>query len=159
MLRPLSFTVLAAATMLCLAACSSAPADDPTPASSQPATPAATVSTPAAEESTAPARPTADFAGDWTGTAQQGSSSHGVDISLIESDGGYSGTIRHDELECSGTLSDGTVSDGVLTIQKHIDVNGTCIVDLEVTLTLVDADSIGYDTEVSTGVLSRVAQQ
>jgi hypothetical protein len=148
MRRAIFSTVLTAA-LLSLAACSSAPAAD---ADSTAASTASASSTP---EPTASAVPAADFAGDWAGIATQGGSTHDVNVSLTESAGGYTGTIRHDELQCSGVLNDGVVSDGVLTIQKHIDVAGTCIVDLEVTLTLVDAETLRYDTEVSTALLTR----
>lgn len=150
--RPLSITVVVAAVLLGLAACTTAPAGDAKPASAE--------STPAASASTTPkptpsAIPDADFEGDWAGRAQQNDATHDVELSLLKTAGGYAGTIRHAELECSGTLGDGTVSAGVLTIQKHIDVNGNCIVDLEVTLTLIDADTLRYDTDVSTAVLTR----
>jgi hypothetical protein len=119
MLRPISFTALAAAALLGLAACNSAAAVDVVP------------------------------------TAPSSSISHDVSLSITESDGRYSGTIRHDQLQCSGTLNDGVLTGAVLTIQKHIEVVGTCIVDLEVNLTTSDDDTLIYTTEVSTAVLTR----
>jgi hypothetical protein len=98
---------------------------------------------------------TADFTGDWSGTASQNDTTHDVSLSLSESDGRYSGTIRHDQLECSGSLNEGVLTGAVLTVQKHIDVVGNCIIDLEVTLTHSDDDTLIYTTAVSTGVLTR----
>jgi hypothetical protein len=158
MRRPILFTALAAVTLLGFTACSAPTADaegsagqSSTAAPEASATPTPT-STP---EPTASPLPAADFAGDWTGIATQGAVTHDVTLSLTESGGGYSGTIRHDELQCAGTLNDGVVTAGVLTIQKHIDGVSNCIVDLEVILTPVDAETIRYDTEVSTALLTR----
>jgi hypothetical protein len=150
-------TALVAATLLGLAACS-APASTSSatqPPSTAP-TASATTSPQGMPEPTISPRPAADFAGDWVGIATQGTSTHDVSLSLSEADdGAYRGTIRHAELQCSGTLNNGIVSAGVLTIQKHMDVPGNCIVDLAVTLTVVDVQTIRYDTEVSTALLNR----
>jgi hypothetical protein len=97
----------------------------------------------------------ADFEGQWTGTIDQSGQTYTVDLSLAESNGEYSGKVRYDELECSGTLKDGAVTDGVLTIQEHIDVNGTCVVDIGLTLGALDGDRLSYETDRSDGVLVR----
>jgi hypothetical protein len=157
MRRPILFTALAVAALLSLAACGAPAADDGASApQSSSAAPSASATPPSTPEPTASILPTTDFAGDWAGIATQNGSTHDVSISLTEADGGYSGTIRHDQLQCAGTLNEGVVAAGVLTIQKHIDGVSNCIVDLEVILTPVDAETIRYDTEVSTALLTRL---
>jgi pimeloyl-ACP methyl ester carboxylesterase len=100
------------------------------------------------------------FAGTWAGDiVQDGSQAYGVELTLDESNGSYTGVVAYEDLGCSGRLLNGTAAEEVLSIHERIDVNGTCVVDVDLTLTHLENDTLRYafdhDGATGEGILSR----
>lgn len=75
--------------------------------------------------------------GNWSGPVdQKNSRPYSVDMTLRHDGRSVVGTVEYPELQCSGYLHGARIEDGVLKIHETINRNGSCVVEVDLELTL-----------------------
>lgn len=104
-----------------------------------------------------------DFTGTWTGPIEQGSSDYDVTMTLEDRNGVLVGDVAYGVLGCSGSINNGVVRDQSLRLYEIIDddPDATCVREVSIELTPVDASTVHYSASdgLAVGYLTRPGDQ
>ncbi|MCA4995157.1 cutinase family protein [Tsukamurella tyrosinosolvens] len=103
--------------------------------------------------------PTSKFLGTWTGAISQpgtGRPNYSVKMTLSESAGKVVGSVAYPELGCSGAISDGSISNGVLVVQETINSGSGCVSTVRIELR-ESGGKLGYFVNLGPGVGGRAS--
>jgi hypothetical protein len=94
----------------------------------------------------------AAWLGEWTGPIDQSGykQPYSVHMKLAHNGRTVVGTVQYPELSCSGTLDNARLKGNVLSIEEAITVNGSCVTNVHLELTL-RANEIIYHFDASGG--------